>query len=92
MRHATLIGLLTLTTLLTACTTTRVVVAPPVVYPDVLFECTDLPTGEVTTQEDVAKFVVDLGGAYWSCKTKLRNLKDLVNKPSEPVKIGEHNR
>lgn len=87
MRAVTLMALMASVALLSGCSTTRVVTAPAVVYPHDLFVCPDPPKDQVTTQEDVAKFIVDLGGSYWICKQKLKTLEDLVNKPSQPMEL-----
>jgi len=80
MRNVTRVIVLFSLMLTGACTTTRIVPAPRVTYPQELFECPEPPHGAVVTQEDVAKFIVDLGGAYWICREKLKNVQTLVNK------------
>lgn len=79
--------LLPLFAVLAGCTTTQKIEPVKITYPAFMFQCRDLPSGEnVTTDDLVADYIVDLALTAQECKGRLKALGDVFLAPGEAKK------
>ena len=71
---------------LSACGTNSKITPVQIQYPAALFQCRDIPSSEsVSTDDQVADYIVELGMTAKDCKERLRAVGDML-KPKEEVK------